>query len=100
MSVSVGAILVWSPMFFFFASGETTEQASVTAFDKLFVEFQQIDSGSTRRYEGTGLGLALTKKIVELQKGTVTVESKPGKGSTFTVILPLSVSKSEEATLP
>jgi signal transduction histidine kinase len=60
---------------------------------KLFVEFQQLDSSLARRYQGTGLGLALTKKIVEFQKGTVTVESEPGKGSTFTVILPLGAEK-------
>jgi signal transduction histidine kinase len=58
---------------------------------KLFVEFQQLDSGAGRRYEGTGLGLALTKKLIELQKGSITVESEPGKGSTFTVILPMGV---------
>jgi protein-histidine pros-kinase len=58
-------------------------------FDKLFVEFQQLDSGSTRRYEGTGLGLALTKKIIEFQRGSISVQSEPGKGSTFTVLLPL-----------
>ncbi len=58
-------------------------------FEKLFVEFQQIDSGTTRRYEGTGLGLALTKKIIEFQNGSITVESEPGKGSTFTVTLPV-----------
>jgi PAS domain S-box-containing protein len=58
-------------------------------FDKLFVEFKQLDTGSARRYEGTGLGLALTKKIVEFQNGSITVESEPGKGSTFTVILPM-----------
>ncbi|MBI3886945.1 MAG: PAS domain S-box protein [Opitutae bacterium] len=56
---------------------------------KLFVEFQQLDSSLARREQGTGLGLALTRKIVELQRGTVTVESEPGRGSTFTVILPL-----------
>jgi signal transduction histidine kinase len=56
---------------------------------RLFVEFQQLDTGSGRQYEGTGLGLALTKKIVELQRGTINVESEPGKGSTFTVVLPL-----------
>ena len=65
-------------------------------FGKLFVEFQQIDSGTSRRYEGTGLGLALTKKIVEFQKGTITVESSPGTGSTFTVILPMSSSQSAD----
>ena len=55
---------------------------------KLFVEFQQIDASSARRYEGTGLGLALTRKIVELQRGSISVQSKPGAGSTFTVDLP------------
>jgi PAS domain S-box-containing protein len=55
---------------------------------KLFIEFQQLDSGITRRYQGTGLGLALTKKIVEFQHGTIRVESEVGKGSTFTVELP------------
>jgi signal transduction histidine kinase len=56
---------------------------------KLFVEFQQLESGSTRRHEGTGLGLALTKKLVELQGGRITVASEVGRGSTFTVWLPL-----------
>ncbi len=57
---------------------------------KLFVEFQQLDSGSARRYEGTGLGLALTKKLVEFQKGSITVDSTMNRGSTFTVMLPIA----------
>jgi protein-histidine pros-kinase len=57
---------------------------------KLFVEFQQLDVGFARRYQGTGLGLALTKKLVELQNGSITVESELSKGSTFTVRLPLT----------
>jgi PAS domain S-box-containing protein len=56
---------------------------------KLFVEFQQLDSGSTRRYEGTGLGLALTKRLVEFQQGSISVSSEPGRGSAFTVTLPV-----------
>ncbi len=56
---------------------------------RLFAEFQQLDSSSARPYGGTGLGLALTRKIIELQHGTISVSSTPGKGSTFTVMLPL-----------
>jgi signal transduction histidine kinase len=55
---------------------------------RLFVEFQQLDSGATKRYPGTGLGLALTKRLVEVQGGVVGVESTPGKGSTFFAVLP------------
>ncbi|WP_246099424.1 PAS domain-containing sensor histidine kinase [Methylibium rhizosphaerae] len=58
-------------------------------FNRLFVEFQQIDSGAGRRYQGTGLGLALTRKLVEFQHGEISVQSAPGQGSTFTVVLPL-----------
>jgi protein-histidine pros-kinase len=55
---------------------------------RLFVEFQQLDVGSAKKYSGTGLGLALTKKIVEAQKGKVGLTSTPGKGSVFYAILP------------
>ncbi|NMC52115.1 MAG: PAS domain S-box protein [Chloroflexi bacterium] len=55
---------------------------------KLFEPFEQLDSSLARRYEGTGLGLALVKKLAELHGGSVSVISEFGKGSTFTVTLP------------
>jgi signal transduction histidine kinase len=55
---------------------------------RLFRAFEQLGAGTARQHEGSGLGLALTKKIVELQQGTIDVESEFGKGSTFTVTLP------------
>jgi PAS domain S-box-containing protein len=55
---------------------------------RLFVEFQQFDVKIAKMYPGTGLGLALTKRIVEAQNGRVGAESEPGKGSTFFAVLP------------
>lgn len=56
--------------------------------DRIFSEFEQVDNSYARRYEGTGLGLALTKRIIELHDGQISVKSDEGKGSTFSVILP------------
>lgn len=56
--------------------------------DRLFVEFQQLDASSAKKYQGTGLGLVLTRRLVEAQGGSVGVRSVPGKGSTFFAILP------------
>jgi signal transduction histidine kinase/CheY-like chemotaxis protein len=58
----------------------------------LFQPFVQVDSALNRQYEGTGLGLALVKQIVELHGGQVLVESEVGKGSCFTVALPYEIS--------
>jgi signal transduction histidine kinase len=57
--------------------------------EAIFEAFRQVGTDVTRKREGTGLGLALTRRFVELHGGTIRVESEPGKGSTFTVTLPL-----------
>jgi PAS domain S-box-containing protein len=72
---------------------------SPAGLDQLFKPFSQIDSGLARKFEGTGLGLAMVKLLAELHGGTVAVESTVGDGSRFTVWLPLRP-LGEAASLP
>ena len=58
--------------------------------DAIFDVFSQVDGSATRHYEGTGLGLAICRQLVELMGGTVSVDSRSGAGSAFTVRLPLT----------
>jgi signal transduction histidine kinase len=68
--------------------------------DRLFVEFQQLEPGNARPHRGVGLGLALTKRLVEAQGGTVSVDSQLGRGSTFSALLPRRVPRRVSTTPP
>ena len=61
--------------------------------DHIFDEFSQEEHGARTQYKGTGLGMAITKRYVDLMGGTISVQSKKGVGSTFTVDLPLEITE-------
>jgi len=69
-----------------------------TNLEKIFTRFFQVDDGT--RQTGTGIGLALTKELVKLHRGTITVISKPGKGSKFTIHLPYEEITNPEVASP
>ena len=56
--------------------------------DKIFEQFSQADSSTTKEYGGTGLGLTLTKQFCDLMNGDISVQSEPGKGAEFIIVLP------------
>ena len=72
--------------------GMTPDQVS-----RLFEPFMQADRSTTRKFGGTGLGLAITRRFVRMMGGDIEVESTPGRGSTFRILLPIEVEAPQEA---
>jgi PAS domain S-box-containing protein len=68
---------------------DTGEGIPAQQQDRIFLEFEQADNGLSRKFSGTGLGLAISKRIIERMGGEIGVESTPGAGSTFHVLLAL-----------
>lgn len=67
---------------------------------QLFKPFEQLDTSTTRRFGGTGLGLAISHQLTSLMQGSITATSVSGKGSTFSVTLPLVSQEAQQETLP
>ena len=72
-----------------FSITDTGQGMTKDALDRLFERFEQADSSTTRKYGGTGLGMAITQSLVHVMHGKIRVVSKPGEGSRFIVTLPV-----------
>jgi len=80
-----------------FAVRDTGIGMTPKQMERLFQDFTQADAEAARRYGGTGLGLSLSRRLCRLMGGDITVESEAGRGSTFTIRLPVTVSASSAA---
>ena len=75
--------------FLYFSISDTGVGIAKDKLKYIFEQFTQVDGSHTRKFEGTGLGMAITQSFCQLMGGTITVESEPGKGTVFTVKQPL-----------
>jgi signal transduction histidine kinase/HPt (histidine-containing phosphotransfer) domain-containing protein/ActR/RegA family two-component response regulator len=80
-----------TPLQLSFTISDTGIGMSPEACQRIFQPFTQADSSTSRSFGGTGLGLAITQRLTELMEGSITVESSPGNGSTFTVLIPVEI---------
>ncbi len=83
------------PVRLFFAVIDTGIGIGTGMLDQLFKPFNQVDASSRRRHSGSGLGLAISKRLCELMGGAISVDSKPGEGSTFRFSLALDYDKGD-----
>ena len=82
-----------------FAVADTGIGMTPEQMGKLFQEFSQASSATASKYGGTGLGLAISRRFCQMMGGDITVESEPGRGSTFTIRLPRIVEAPNEGVV-
>jgi two-component system sensor histidine kinase ChiS len=97
-SVEVGALVVGASVEVFVK--DTGIGVHADKIDRIFESFEQGDGSTERTYGGAGLGLAITKKLVELHGGTIKAESTPGEGSRFSFTLPVSAEAATSNATP
>ncbi|MDD5360904.1 MAG: PAS domain S-box protein [Ignavibacteria bacterium] len=96
ISISVSTIIKGEISFAKISVKDTGIGIPEELHQQIFAPFRQVSEGLNRKYEGTGLGLTLTKKLIELMDGKIHVKSKVGEGSEFIVEIPLSTKKTEK----
>jgi CheY-like chemotaxis protein len=100
VTLRVAAVAEGDSQFLAFSVEDTGIGLSPGAIGSLFQPFAQADMKMNRRFGGTGLGLAISKRLAEAMRGSLTVRSTAGEGSTFTFRLPLEISDEAMAAVP
>ena len=96
-SVHMHAAKIWAEdnaVRILFTVSDTGIGIDPSKLDAIFDRFNQAEASTTRKFGGTGLGLTIVKQLIELQNGFISVESKPGEGTTFKVELPYTLADS------
>lgn len=93
---TISVILEYKPDYFSIIVKDTGIGIPGDQLDNVFDRFNQVDSSITRRHEGTGIGLSLTREIVELHNGLIQVDSQINEGSMFTIIVPVDSNKDNQ----